>query len=83
MNQEDVLRQLRQRPFRPFKILVTDGAVYEIRHPDQIMLTRSSLLIPASGPGQGAEESSDTEALLHITRLLPVIVTASASKNGE
>ncbi len=36
---------LAQRPFRPFRIARSDGAVFEVRHPSNAFLTRSALLV--------------------------------------
>jgi len=35
MTQADLLEQLRQRPFLPFRIQVSDGTSHDIYHPDQ------------------------------------------------
>ncbi len=50
MRPEDMHRFLRRRPFRPFRITLTDGRSYEIHHPELMMVGRSS------GPLQDAED---------------------------
>lgn len=39
MSQQDLLEMLQIRSFQPFRIHLTDGTVYEIRHPE-MMVTR-------------------------------------------
>ena len=34
MRPEDLRNFLRQKPFRPFRVTLTDGRIYEIRHPE-------------------------------------------------
>jgi hypothetical protein len=31
---EDLLQRLRQRPFQPFRVVLTDGRAFEIHYPD-------------------------------------------------
>jgi hypothetical protein len=34
MTAEELRDTLREQPFEPFRIVLTDGATYDIRHPD-------------------------------------------------
>jgi hypothetical protein len=70
---EVVQRILREQPFRPISVRMSDGDVFEIRRPEAAMLVRSSLLIAL--PGQ---EWPVTCALLHINDIRP-LETASAA----
>jgi hypothetical protein len=74
MRQDDLLEVLRQRPFRPFRIHLTDGTTYDIRHPEMMVVGRSTALVffPPAGMSLPALDRYDTIALLHITRLEPV-----------
>jgi len=45
MRPEDLRQFLGQEPFRPFRVTLTDGREYEIRHPELVALGRSSLFI--------------------------------------
>ncbi len=44
MRAEDLQRLLKKRPFKPFTFYLTDGSHYEVRHLEQAVVTRSSLL---------------------------------------
>jgi hypothetical protein len=43
MRADDLHESLRAQPFRHFRILLTDGSVYEVRHPEAILVTRSTI----------------------------------------
>lgn len=70
MRPEDILEILRSRPFEPFRVYLTDGAVYEIRHPDMAIVQRSKVTVAVPGPAgpDGPAERTVNCALLHITR---------------
>lgn len=40
MDRDDFLAVLRERPFAPIEVGLTDGRSIVVRHPDQVMLTR-------------------------------------------
>lgn len=77
MGREDVWKLLRQRPFEPFRLFVSDGAVYEIWHPEIVAVERTTALIGTSAVGRkGILGRYDTVALLHITRFEPLPLPA-------
>jgi len=71
MRPDDVLQLLRARPFQPFRISLSDGKQYEVRHPEIAIVSRSTVLIgiPGSRGPDGPVEQVVTCALLHITRM--------------
>jgi hypothetical protein len=36
---------LPQRPFKPFRLVMSSGQTYEVHHPDMAVLTRTSMLV--------------------------------------
>jgi hypothetical protein len=84
MNPQELRSVLRQQPFEPFRLVMTDGAGYEIRHPDLLWVGRSTAMVGLTGePGQTFYERAVKVALLHIVRLEPLGVSpSSASPNG-
>lgn len=70
MRPEDILEILRAKPFEPFRVYLTDGAVYEIRHPDMAIVQRSKVTVAVPGPEgpDGPAERTVNCALIHITR---------------
>jgi hypothetical protein len=77
---QELLNTLRRRPFVPFRIHLTDGSSYEVRHPDLVMPGARSVAVGLRGGTlpEGVYESIVILALVHITRLEP-IDTAAAS----
>lgn len=78
MRMEDLLDWLAVRPLQAFRIHLTNGVVYEIRHPDQIRVGRhtATIALPHSAGGTASPAQRDvTVAILHITHLEPALST--------
>lgn len=74
MRPQDILDLLRQTPFEPFRLFLSDGAVFEVRHPELAMVGRSTVLIGLAAPGS-SEPVFDRFvncSLMHITRTEPI-----------
>jgi hypothetical protein len=83
MSRTDLLRRIRQRPFSPFRLIISEGAAYDIRHPEQLMVARDSAVIGL--PGNQEQDFYETTVLvdlLHIVRLEPLPAGKPASGNG-
>jgi hypothetical protein len=67
---EDVLELLREQPFEPFRIYLSDGATFDIWHPDLAIVQRSQVVVGVPGPEgpDGPAERTVNCALIHITR---------------
>jgi hypothetical protein len=72
MRPDDVREQLDRRPFRRFRIYLDDGTSFEIMHPEQVLVTRSELVIGIT-ERDGAKVFDRTvfAALSNATRLEP------------
>ncbi len=68
MRAEDLLEFTRRRPFMPYRIHVTGGQNYEIRHPDLVIVLRSRIEVGVGGDG-GVPDHVDHVALLHVVRI--------------
>lgn len=87
MPPQDIIEKLNQRPFESFRIHLSDGTIYNVRHPELVMVGVRSLVI-----GIAASESEfkdypqplygryTTVALSHVVRLEP---TQSAAEQGS
>ncbi len=74
MRPNDILRLLQQQPFR---LYILENTVFEVRHPEMVMVGRSTLTLSVS-------TNSDSEhevviALMHITRLEPTVAAPAAN----
>jgi hypothetical protein len=85
MRPDDLRLLLQRRPFRPFRIHVHETTTYDIRHPEQGILTHSTLTVNLPSPGNLNHpflgEQEVIIALLHITKI--VLLPRMASSNGN
>ncbi len=47
---EDIQDRLRERSFRPFRIIASEGLLFEIHHPDLVFVGRHDLMIGHPDP---------------------------------
>ena len=79
MAPEELRDVLRTQPFQPFRLVMTDGQAYEIRHPDLMMVGRRSAIVGLPGqPGRTFYERTVQVDLLHVIRLEPLEAAPSA-----
>jgi hypothetical protein len=66
-----------RRPFKPFRLVMSSGQTYEVRHPEVAMLTRSDMLV-----GTDLEDGVPAEfkicSLLHVATVEPIDHEAAA-----
>jgi hypothetical protein len=53
MTKEDLHEAARRQPFQPFRVTLTTGSTYDIRHPDLIMVGRRSAVIGITNDSKG------------------------------
>jgi hypothetical protein len=63
---------LAQRPFRPFRIVMSSGQAFEVRHPEMALLTRTAMLIGTGEEDEGVPAEFRICSLLHVTAVEPV-----------
>lgn len=76
MRRHNLIEALKTSPFRPFRLHVSDGSTFEIRHPEMLMVTRHAAIVGilSSADRSSAEEypeisRSTTVDLMHVTQL--------------
>lgn len=83
MNIDTLRDQVRKQPFEPFRVYLTDGSHYEVRHPEMIAVSRRDVAIPL-GPRKG--EVADRLAIcdpLHIVRVEPINGKAARKRRSR
>jgi len=81
MAPEELREVLRQQPFQPFRLVMTDGRSFDVRHPDLMMVGRRSAMVGLTGqPGRTYYERAVQVDLLHIIRLEPLKTAPPAPK---
>jgi hypothetical protein len=89
MGPADLLTVLRRRPFEPFRIILSDGVTYDIRHPDLVMVTPTGAVIGYPDPSQpGLMLHLDMVGLEHVVRLeqllgQPGVANGDGSEAGK
>jgi len=77
MRRNDLVEALRTSPFRPFRLYLSDGGTFEIRHPEILMVGLHPAVIGIvehRGNGDAGEryprvERFTTVDLMHVTRI--------------
>jgi hypothetical protein len=84
MAPEDLLEVLRERPFRPFRMHLTDGRTIDIHHPELVLPGRGTAIIgiPAPGEQDPLYQTTMRLDLLHIFTLEP-LPAAQAPPGGN
>lgn len=83
MAPEELREVLRQQPFEPFRIVMTNGAFYDIRHPDLLWIGKRTAMVGLTGqPGQTFYERAVRVDLLHVIRVEPLEKVSSTPPNG-
>jgi hypothetical protein len=62
---------LHKRPFEPFRIVMSSGERYEVRHPEMAFLTRATLYV-GTDVDHGIPDEAAMCSLLHITAVEPL-----------
>ena len=63
---------LSQRPFRPFRLVMSSGQAYDVRHPETALLTRTSILVGVDEAEDGIPAEFKICSLLHVTAVEPL-----------
>lgn len=80
MTPNDVVSELRQRPFVPFRMFVSDGTTYEIRHPELCMVGLGSVMVGVTtDPASTLYERTVRIDCRHIVRVEPLVTPPPAS----
>jgi len=77
MRPTDLTELVRKQPFAPFRIHVTDGTRYDVRHPDRIIVLRSRAVLAVGGEN-GVPEQLEHVSLLHVVRIEELPTETSA-----
>jgi hypothetical protein len=83
MTPEELRDELRQQPFQPFRLVMSDGEGYDIRHPDLLWIGKRTAYVGLTGqPGQTFFERAVKVDLLHVIRIVPLDAATTPPANG-
>lgn len=72
---------LTQRPFLPFRLLMSSGQSYEVRHPEMAWLTRTDILVGIDADEDDVPARFNICSLLHVVSAEPM--SGAAAKPSE
>lgn len=73
MSPNDLVKSVREQPFSPFRIVMTDGSTHDVTHPELLNVgIRTSLLVVRSRTRPEYMEDYIKIDNLHITKLVPL-----------
>jgi hypothetical protein len=82
MTQTDLHMAARRQPFEPFRVVLTTGEKYDVRHPDLIMVGRRAAIIGiTNNPAGTAFDRSIKVDLLHVVGI-EELPAGPSSANG-
>ena len=80
MTVQDFRELLTQRPFIPFRLVMSSGQSYDVRHPEMAWLTRTSILVGLDQADDGVPAAFKICSLLHVTAIEPLNSSASGPR---
>jgi hypothetical protein len=74
---------LSERPFKPFRLVMSSGKAYEVRHPEMAMLTRTDMLVGIDIEDDGVPAEFKICSLVHVIAVEPLSLAAAGPKQPE
>jgi hypothetical protein len=79
---ETIQERLREKPFRPLRLVVSEGLRYDIRHPDLVLVGERDLIIGSpSASNPSLYDQTTRVAMVHVVALEDLPMSTS-SANG-
>jgi hypothetical protein len=72
---------LKKQPFQPFRLVMSSGQSYEVRHPEMAFLTKTDILVGIGETKEGVPAEFRICSLLHVTSVEPLSSAAAESSN--
>ena len=67
---DDIQSRIRQAPFRPVRIIISSGQMFDIFHPDLVMIGRRDIMVGMASSDNPAQYERTTRVpIMHITAL--------------
>ena len=69
---------LAAKPFQPFRLVMSSGEKYEVKHPEMAMLLRNDIVVGFEETRDGLPTRFKVCSLLHVTAIEPLEVSSAA-----
>lgn len=85
MHPGEIFGYLRQQPFRPFRLHLTDGTAFEVRHPEMAFASMTHVIVATMRGPHDIPAETVMIAPEHVTRieLLNGVESKGASRTSE
>ena len=72
MRTSEIANQLHQRPFVPFRLCMSDGNSFEVRHPGMVLVSRTIIALAIHKPRARQSDGIVLCDPVHIIRIEPL-----------
>ena len=80
---EEIQARLREKPFRPLRIVASENLRFEIHHPDLVLVGRRDLIIGSASPDSPTIYDRVTRvALVHVVAI-EELPSSGSTVNGQ
>ena len=69
---------LKQQPFRPFRVMMSSGESYDVRHPEMAWVTKYDLVVGVDVADDGMPAEFRICPLFHVATVEPLATDARA-----
>lgn len=83
MTAKDLQKRVREQPFVPFRVVVSEGASYDVRHPDQVMVRRDAIVIGVPSEDDGYIDATVMVDLMYVVSLDPIPAKKAKGKTSN
>ena len=74
---------LKDQPFQSFRLVMSSGSAYEVRHPEMAWVTKTSVLVGIDEADDGLPVNWKVCSLLHVTPIDPLNSPAVSAKKSN
>ena len=71
---------LKKQPFQPFRLVMSSGQSYEVRHPEMAWVTKSDILVGIDSDDDFVPAEFKICSMLHVTAVEPLEPTTNGEK---
>lgn len=83
MTVQDFRNLLSDRPFQPFRLVMSSGQSYDVRHPEMAFLSRTSIYVGVDVADDGIPATYNICSLLHVTAIEPITSSPADSAQSD
>ena len=73
---------LRRQPFKPFRLVMSSGESYEVRHPEMAWVTKNDILVGTDLADDGMPAEFRICPLFHVATVEPLSTDAGTGVRG-